>query len=43
MGRDHTGGPIHLNWIAILSCAGSLAVSLSIWLGLIRVIEHFVK
>lgn len=30
-----------LNWIAILSFAGSVAVSLGIWIGLFRVIEYF--
>jgi hypothetical protein len=34
---------VHLNWIAILSYTGSLAVSLAIWVGLFRVVEHFVK
>jgi hypothetical protein len=32
-----------LNWIAILSYTGSVAVSLAIWVGLFRVVEHFVK
>lgn len=43
MGRDQTGEPIHLNWIVILSSTGSLAVSLAIWVGLFRVVQHFVK
>ncbi len=30
-----------LNWVAILSYTGSIAVSLAIWAGLIRVIQHF--
>jgi hypothetical protein len=33
----------HLNWIAIVTYAGSVAVSLAIWVGLFRVVEHFVK
>jgi hypothetical protein len=32
-----------VNWIAILSYTGSLAASLAIWVGLFRVVEHFVK
>jgi hypothetical protein len=34
---------VHWNWIAILSYAGSLAVSLSIWTGLFRAVQHLVK
>lgn len=34
---------VHLNWIAILSYTGSLALSLAIWTGLFRVVGHFVK
>lgn len=34
---------VQLNWIAILSYTGSLAISLAIWAGLFRVVEHFVK
>jgi hypothetical protein len=43
MGSDQTREPIHLNWTAILSYTGSLAVSLAVWAGLIRVVQHFVK
>jgi len=32
-----------LNWTAILSYTGSLAVSLAIWAALILVVKHFVK
>jgi hypothetical protein len=31
------------NWIAIISYVGSLAVSLAIWTGLFRAVEHLVK
>jgi len=31
------------NWIAIFSFAGSLAVSLAIWTGLFRAVQHLVK
>jgi len=34
---------LQLNWIAILSYTGSVAVSLAIWVGLFRIVEHFVK
>lgn len=43
MGSDQTAQPIHLNWIVIFSSTGSLAVSLAIWVGLIRVVQHLVK
>jgi hypothetical protein len=43
MGCDQTGEPIHLNWIVILSSTGSLAVSLALWVGLIRVVQHLVR
>ena len=33
----------HWNWIAILSYAGSLAVSLAIWTGLFRAVEHLLR
>jgi hypothetical protein len=32
-----------LNWIAILSYTGSVAVSLAIWVGLFLVVGRFVK
>jgi hypothetical protein len=31
------------NWIAIISYAGSLAVSLAIWTGLFRAVGHLLK
>jgi len=34
---------LQLNWTAIVSYAGSVVVSLAIWAGLIRVVEHFLK
>jgi hypothetical protein len=34
---------VEYNWIAIFSYSASLAVSLAIWRGLFRAIEHFVK
>jgi hypothetical protein len=43
MWRDHAEETIRLNWTAILSIAGSLAVSLALWAGLIRVVALFVK
>ena len=29
--------PMHLNWVAILSLTGSVAVSMAIWVGLFRI------
>lgn len=34
---------VHFNWIAIFSYAASLAVSLAVWRGLFRAVEHLVK
>jgi hypothetical protein len=34
---------VHWNWIAIFSYTASLAVSLAIWKGLFRAVEHLVK
>jgi len=34
---------VQLNWIAILSYTGSLAISLAIWAGLFRLVGHFMK
>ena len=34
---------VHWNWIAIFSYAASLGVSLLIWRGLFRAVEHLVK
>lgn len=41
-----TGEPkedVHWNWTAIVSYAASLALSLAIWTGLFRAIEHLAK
>jgi len=37
------GRAVRLNWIVILSYTGSVAVSLAIWVGLFRIVEHFAK
>jgi hypothetical protein len=42
MWQDDTEEVVHLNWIPILSLTGSIACSLAIWFGLIRVVEYFV-
>ncbi len=34
---------VHWNWTVILSYAASLALSLAIWGGLFRAVEHLVK
>ena len=34
---------VQLNWVAILSFAGSLTVSLAIWTGVFRAVQHLVK
>ena len=34
---------VHWNWIAILSYTISLALSLAVWRGLFRAVEHLVK
>jgi len=43
MWQDETEQAVHLNWTAILSFGGSVACSLAIWLGLIRMVQFFVK
>ena len=35
--------PAQWNWVAIISYAGSLAVSLAIWTGLFRAVGHLFK
>jgi hypothetical protein len=35
--------PVQLNWTAILSYTGSLAVSVAIWFGVIRAVQYLVK
>ena len=34
---------VRLNWSGILSLTGSLAVSVAIWIALIRVVQYFAK
>jgi hypothetical protein len=34
---------VQWNWIAILSYAASIAVSIAIWAGVIRGVQHLVK
>jgi hypothetical protein len=34
---------VQFNWIAIVSHAASLALSLAIWVGLLRVVHHLMK
>jgi hypothetical protein len=43
MWHDGAEGPVHLNWIAILSLTGSIVGSLAIWVGLFRTVQYFVK
>jgi hypothetical protein len=43
MWRNDTEEVTHLNWMAILSLAGSTVCSMAIWLGLIRMVEHIVR
>ncbi len=41
--ESEKGVRVQWNWIAILSYAGSLAVSLAIWMGLFRAVEHLLR
>jgi len=34
---------VEVNWTAILSYSGSLAVSLAVWFGVIRAIQYLAK
>jgi hypothetical protein len=34
---------VQVNWIALISYAGSVVVSLAIWAGVIRAVEHLVR
>ena len=43
MENNRSRNSARLNWVAILSYTGSLAVSLAIWAGLFRVIHYFAK
>ena len=33
----------HLNWVAVLSFAGSAVFSFAIWVGLIRIVQAVVR
>jgi hypothetical protein len=41
--QDETEEAVHLNWVPILSFAGSVVCSLAIWVGLYRLVEYVVK
>ncbi len=42
--REHdTGVSWNWNWIAIVSYTASLAISLAIWRGIFRAVEHLIK
>ena len=43
MFHDQPPESVQLNWTAILSFTGSVAVSLAIWVGLFRAIEYFTR
>ena len=43
MWRNDTEEVTQLNWIAILSLAGSAVFSMAIWVGLIRAVERIVR
>lgn len=43
MWRNDTDEVTRLNWIAILSLAGSAVCSIAIWVGLIRIVQGIVK
>jgi hypothetical protein len=43
MWRPETEEAMHLNWTAILSYSGSLAVSVAIWIGVFRMFASLVK
>jgi hypothetical protein len=40
---DERKRAVQVNWTAILSYSGSLAVSLAIWFGVIRAVQYLVK
>jgi len=42
MWRDDTQ-ETHLNWVAVLSFAGSAVCGFAIWVGLIRIVERIVR
>jgi len=35
--------PVQLNWLAIVSFTGSVAVSVGIWIGLFRVVGYWIR
>jgi len=43
MWRPETEEPMHLNWVAVLSFTGSVAVSMAIWVGLFRIYQILVR
>jgi hypothetical protein len=43
MWRPETEEPMQLNWAAILSFTGSVALSMAIWVGLFRAYQHLVR
>ena len=43
MWRPDADEPMHLNWVAILSFTGSVAVSMAIWVVLFRAYQHLVR
>jgi hypothetical protein len=43
MWRPETEEPMQLNWVAILSFSGSVALSMAIWVGLFRAYQLLVN
>jgi len=43
MWREVSNGQVRPNWTAILSISGSVAVSVALWVGLIRAIAALVN
>ena len=41
MFHDQAEESVRLNWTAIVSFSGSVAVSLAIWVGLFRALQYF--
>ena len=40
---DNSATLFKVNWIAIASYAGSLAVSMAIWAGLFKAVQHLIR
>jgi len=40
---DNSATLFKINWIAIASYAGSLAVSMAIWAGLFKAVQHLMR